>query len=274
MQNLSNNNIIHVIKDDVEYIQFKKLLEYKDIIQHCFTLRLNKKNDKEFDFAVNIQNRNNSIQNYKTICNYLDLNYNNVIRPIQTHTNNVVALEEKFTDKIDIYPKELQDVDGLITNKKDIILATGYADCTPLLFFDPIKNVIANSHSGWQGTVKKIGTKTLEKMINEYGSNPKDIIVCIAPTIRECHFEVEADVKEKFEEAFGVDANIVKKAQIPKKYYINTVNANKKALLQIGIKQENIIDSNICTVCNKDKFFSYRGNNKEEGRMTLVISLK
>ena len=72
----------------------------------------------------------------------------------------------------------------------------GFADCTPLLFYDPIKNVIANTHSGWKGTLQTIGVKTVEKMMSEYECKAKDIICCIGPHIRKCHFEVDADVKE------------------------------------------------------------------------------
>lgn len=273
MEDLSNENVIHVVQDDIEYIQFRKLLEYEDILRHCFTLRVNKMKNEEFDFAIKLNNRHHAIENCHTICNYLGLSANDIVRPIQTHTNNVVALQHKFKDAVDLYPKELNEVDGVITDKKNIVLSTGYADCTPLLFFDPVKKVIGNSHSGWVGTVKKIGQKTIEKMVNVYGCNPKDIIVCIAPTIRVCDFEVETDVKEQFEEAFGNDDNIIFKTDNPEKFFIDTVFANKKALMEMGVLSENIIDSNLCTVCHKDKMFSYRGNDAEDGRSTAIIAL-
>ena len=97
----------------------------------------------------------------------MNLSYKNVVRPTQTHTDTIVSLESKYTQDIEISPKQLNDVDGLITNKPNIILSTRYADCTPLFFFDPVKKVIASVHSGWKGTVKKIGLKTINKMIKE-----------------------------------------------------------------------------------------------------------
>ena len=74
------------------------------------------------------------------------------------------------------YTKEsFQDIDGLITNQSGVALVTQYADCTPLIFCDPVKKVIATSHSGWRGTVKEIGKLTVEKMMREFGSDPADI---------------------------------------------------------------------------------------------------
>lgn len=203
----------------------------------------------------------------------MNLSYKNVVRPTQTHTDTIVSLESKYTQDIEISPKQLNDVDGLITNKTNIILSTRYADCTPLFFFDPVKKVIASVHSGWKGTVKKIGLKTINKMIKEYGSKPENIIVCIGPTIRGCHFEVSDDVRKMFENAFGIDEKMIKSSVDEGKYYINSVYANTKTFHEAGIKKENIIDSEICTVCSKDKFFSFRGNNKESGRMVALICL-
>jgi len=271
MKVLDNENIVHVKADNIEYIQFKRLLEYDNIIKHAFTCKIEDSKD-EFDFSSDENNNRNAIENYKKICTKLGLNYNNVIRPIQTHTNIVECIDRKYSDTINLYPMELKNVDGLITDKKNIVLCTRYADCTPLYFFDPKKRVIGNVHSGWRGTVSKIGKNCIEKMIGMYNCNPKDIIICIGPTIRECHFEVEDDVKILFEQSFGNDKDIIKNGKDEGKYYINTVSANIKSFLELGILPENIIDSKICTVCNKDKFFSYRAK-KEAGRMTAIISL-
>ena len=137
-------------------------------------------------------------KNYEKICKIINLNSNNVVRPLQTHTNCV----KNIYNEIGILPKGLENVDGLITNQKNKILSVIFADCTPIFLYDPKKNVIGNIHSGWKGTVSKIGKVAIEKMIKEYGCNVQDIIACIGPTIRKCHFEVDADVKEVFEDVF------------------------------------------------------------------------
>ena len=200
MKNLSNKNIIHVKKDNVEYIQFRILLKYKQEIKHCITLKsLNFGNVNDYETV-----QEEVINNYKLVCKNLNLDYNNIVRPKQTHTDVIKRINKKENINIpDIFLEYLEDVDGVITKEKDIILSTVYADCIPLLFFDPIKKVIANIHSGWQGTLKRIGQKAVKRLIEEYDCNPKDLICCIGPSIRKCHFEVDKDVKDMFDGKFN-----------------------------------------------------------------------
>jgi len=266
--NLSNENIIHIKRKDVEYIQFRKLLEYPQIT-HCITLR---KNDLDFGNINTYDSMKNEVEeNYKKICNELGLEYKNIVRPRQTHTDNIKRVDKKENlEEMDIYLDYLNDVDAVITDKSKLILSTTYADCIPLLFFDPVKNVIANVHSGWKGTLKTIGKKTVEKMIAEYNCNPQDLICCIGPNIQSCHFEVEEDVNELFSKKFGKKFS---KEKENGKYLIDTVAINKTTLQEIGVQEENIIDSKICTVCNNEEFYSYRADNKGEKRFISLINI-
>lgn len=271
MIDLSNENVIHVKNKNVEYIQFRKLLEYKEI-KHCYTLNAN-----NFDVAGNDDmeiKKDNVLANYKIISNELGLDYNNIIRPYQTHTDVVESIENSY-NCIQIFPKEYRNVDGLVTNKTNIILSLSYADCIPLFFYDPIKKVIGNIHSGWKGTLKKIGQKAVYKMIEKYNCKPEDIICCIGPSIRKCHFEVDEDVKELFYKEFKytnkTDDIIIKKDK--SKYNIDTVLINEIILQEAGLKKENIIDSKLCTVCNANYMHSYRVNAENAGRNTGVITL-
>ena len=268
---LSNENVIHIKKSGIQYLQFKKLLEYNEIVQHCFTL-------KPLDFGNNDTYEHNKkiiTENYKTICNCLNLDYNNIIRPFQVHSNSIKTVTEKG-----IFLDEYQNIDGLITSKPNQILSLTYADCIPLYFFDSNKKIIANIHSGWQGTLKKIGKIAVEKLIKEYNSKCEDIICVIGPCIRKCHFEVDEEVQKefsnKFTEIVGINdliskGNIIKGKQ---KYYIDTVEINRRMLKEEGLKEENIIDSKICTVCNSDLIYSYRGNDETMCRNTSLICLK
>ena len=278
MKDLSNENIIHIQNNGIEYIQFKRLLEYKDILVHGYsigrnvnfrTLRVGENMDKE--------NVKNGIENYKNLCNSLNLDYRNIVKTNQTHTNNVKIISKKINkDEPDINLLEYKYTDGLITNKKGLILSTTNADCILLLFFDPIKKVIANVHSGWRGTLKRIAVKTIEKMEEEYNSKPENIIVCISPSIRKCHFEVDEDVKDLFEKEFKEfeKYKFIEKQENKNKWNIDTVYLNKEMLISLGIKETNIIDSKICTVCNKDKIHSYRVEKQEYGLETAIIALK
>lgn len=270
MTDLSNENIVHIKNNGIEYIQFKKLLEYEDILTHCFTL-------KPLDFGDNgnYETKKELVENnYKVISDELKIDYKNIVRPYQTHTNNV----KEVRDNSGIFLSEYLDVDGLITNKRNKVLSLTFADCTPIYLFDANKKVIGNIHSGWQGTVKQIARKAIEKMIEVYNCNPKDIICAIGPSIRKCHFEVEDDVKEKFENEFNYMENIIFKAEKEslgnQKYYIDTSKINKNMLLEMGLKEENIIDCNICTVCNFELIHSYRKERQNAGRNTAIIMLK
>ncbi len=270
IKDLSNENIIHIKKDNVEYLQFKKLNKYSDILTHCFTLR-------ELDFkGFNDYKENKDFitENYNKICNALDLKYEYICRPNQTHTKNVKCVYEGDEG---IYLDKFKNVDALVTNKKNKALVLAFADCMPLVFFDPIKKVIANTHSGWRGTLKRISEETVKCMIKEYNSNPENIICLIGPTIRKCHFEVDKDVKDLFYNEFknleNID-NYITKQNEKEKYNIDAVQINKQMLLDLGLKQKNIIDSKICTVCNKDKIHSYRADKENSGRNIMLICLK
>ena len=269
MKDLSNENIVHIKKNGLEYIQFRKLLEYKNV-EHCFTL-------KPLDFAGNAsyeEKREEVEKGLKFLSEEFDFDVKDICRPKQTHTDKVEKVEDSDEG---IYLKMFDNVDGFVTDKKNKVLMLSFADCTPLLFYDPIKKVIANTHSGWRGTLQSIGVRTIEKMISECGSKPEDIICCIGPHIRKCHFEADKDVKDLFYNKFKnleQIEEIITYNQKKDKYYIDTSKINKRILLNIGLKEENIIDSNVCTVCNSDICHSYRAEKEVSGRAVTIIYLK
>lgn len=277
---LSNENIIHVNKNGVQYIQFRKLLEYSDIIRHAYSLgtdvnfrtaKVNKQqlSRNEYELAIN---------SYKNLCDSIGSDYINTVKTNQNHTDTIKIANKKIKeDEPDFNLEEYKETDGIVTNKKNLILSTTNADCILLLLFDPIKKVIANVHSGWRGTLQRISTKAIEKMEKEYNCNPKDIICCICPSIRKCHFEVEKEVKDMFEEEFKsiVEKNdIITETISSKKWTIDTVLINQIILEEKGLKKENIIDSKICSVCNSNLVHSYRVEKEGYRLETAIIELK
>lgn len=279
---LSNENVVHIKKGKQEYLQFRKLLEYKDIITHAYSLGI----DKNFRTAraggtkLEKEEYDKAVEDYKELCKSIGCDYKNLVKTNQSHTDNVKVVENKIEkDKPDFNKEEYNNTDGLITDKKNLILSTTNADCILLMFFDPVKKVIANVHSGWRGTIQRISVKTVEKMKKEFDSKPEDIICLICPSIRKCHFEVENDVKSLFEEEFkdlgkeNLDKIIEEK--IPnKKWNIDTVLINQIILENEGLKKENIIDSKICSVCNSDIIHSYRAEKQGYGLNTAIVLLK
>ena len=271
--NLSNKNIIHVINGEVEYLQFKKLLEYSEI-KHAFGI-------KPLDYRAHGENNKEVPQAYSKLLKSLKIDYNSLVRPGQKHTNNVQVIYQKENiDAPDYNLKYLDETDGLITNKPNITLATTNADCIVLLFFDPVKKVIASVHSGWRGTFKKISQVTIDKMKSEFDCNPQDIIVCICPSIRACHFEVEDDVKEECENLFkytGRLNEIIKQGEIKEgrqKYFVDTILITKIMLKEKGLLPENIIDSEICSMCSSEKIHSRRADGIEYGLGAGIIAIK
>lgn len=192
----------------------------------------------------------------------------------QTHSDhiNVVTSEDveafgrgEFASRYDRYNEALDnftsegykgdgilylDSDGALTDVKGVMLTTLHADCIPLFFYDPKKEVIGMVHSGWKGTVKEIGRVAVLKMQEVYGCEPGDVLVHIGPGISECCFEIDEDVYEMFKEP-----KYVKKGS---KYYVDLKHYNKRMLMDVGIDEDHITISDHCTCCEDDLFESYR----------------
>ena len=282
MKDLSNENVIHIIKDGVEYLQFRKLLEYDNIITHAYSLGtdFNFRTAKANKEALPQNEYNKAIDSYNKICNALNVDYINIVKTNQEHTDNIKIVEEKVNKEfMDINLEEYKHTDGMITNKQNLMLSTTNADCILFLFFDPVTKNIANVHSGWKGTLQRISVKTVEKIQREFNCKPENIICCICPSIRKCHFEVDRDVKEMFEKEYedlkiSESTDIMEKQKDKEKWNIDTVLINKIILEQKGLKSENIIDSGICSVCNSNLMHSYRVEKQGYGLNTALISLK
>ena len=255
----------YYILDDgkTQLLKFKKIDEFKDKVELVYSL-------KSYNNGFKYEIKENSIVDvsltkFDKIAQSLNIDKTKIILPKQTHTDNIRIIEEKDIidsnnnctkkdnlDNIDsnlvtnLFYK-LRDIDGLITNVKGAILATTFADCTPLFFYDPIKNVIGNIHSGWPGTTKKIGAKAIDMLVKQMGCNPKNILCFIGPHIRKECFLVNDDVKEIFEKTFTdicKNYNVIEETNMHnekgKQYRIDTTLINKIMLKEKGILEENI----------------------------------
>lgn len=269
---LSNENIIHIKSNNIEYLQFKKLLEYDNHLLHAYGIK-----------GLDYRNHSNNIaiDSYKKILGEINLDIKTLTKPTQTHSNNVIAMYEKQNANTpDIGLEYLENADGIVTNKKNISIATTNADCNLIMFFDPTNNVICNVHSGWRGTFNKISQVAVRKMKSEYSCNPKNIIVCLCPSIRACHFEVDEDVmqicKNNFSYTNKLD-EIIRKGEIKEgkqKYNIDTILLTEILLMEEGILKSNIVDSGICSVCCSEKIHSRRADGVDYGLGTAIMSLK
>lgn len=187
----------------------------------------------------------------------------------QTHTTNVAVVRAE--DK----GRRFMETDGMITNVPGICLVTFYADCVPLYFVDPVKKVIGLSHSGWRGTVGKIGKVTVELMQKTYGSDPKDILAAIGPSICQDCYEVSEDVivkfQKSFEEKYWPELFYQKENG---KYQLNLWKANELVFEEAGILKKHIAVTNVCTHCNPDILFSHRITGNKRGNLSAFLALK
>ncbi len=280
LMDLSNENVIHRKEDGCEYLQFRKLLVYKEVINHAYSLGI----DKNYRTARVNQEKldeityKKAITDYQQLCQALETKVEHIVKTNQKHTGEVKIVKKKIKlTEPDINLEPYNQTDGLITNQKQIMLSTTNADCLLLLFFDPIKKVIANIHSGWRGTLQRIATKTVEKMKKEFQCKPEDIICCICPSIRKCHFEVQREVKDNFVQQFqdieSID-EIIEETIPNQKWHIDTVKINQILLQKEGLLTKNIIDSKICSVCHSELVHSYRVEKEGYGLHTALIELK
>jgi len=183
----------------------------------------------------------------------------------QIHSDIIVVVDPEV-DNFENPP----ECDALITDRPGIPLMVMTADCTPVLFFDPVRQVIAVAHAGRAGAVKGIVPKTIEKMCSEFGSRVEDITVVLGPSIGGCCYEVgEKIAQEVTEEGYGF-AVINREGR----YYLEVNAIIHRQLDAIGIKKEHIEDLGICNACENDTYFSYRADRQKTGRIAGVLMLK
>ena len=187
-----------------------------------------------------------------------------IVVPRQTHTTNVRVITDVPTSE------ELQDVDAVVTHLKDFCLCVSTADCVPVLLYDKEKQVIAAIHAGWRGTVGHIVEKTIEVMRAQYGTEGKDLVACIGPSISLESFEVGDEVYAAFEEA-GFD--MARIARRYKKWHLDLWEANRVQLLANGVLPEHIEVAGICTFQCYEDFFSARRLGIKSGRILSGIML-
>lgn len=272
------SNIMDInINNNVLYLTFKEFDKYK-FINHAFSTKIGGISQGEFS-SMNLgfnrgDPRENVIKNYHLFCDAAGFDYESLVASSQDHNTNIRVVNSSDRG-IGIYREhDMESVDGLVTNKKDVTLVTYYADCTPLFFIDPAKKVVGLAHAGWRGTVKKIGKVMVDKMLEIYGSDKSDIVCAIGPAIGFCCFEVDYPVFEIFSGLKDLDTNKFIKDNKNGKYMIDLHETNKQILIKAGIPEDNIIVSDICTKCSHELLFSHRETKGRRGGMAAMISLK
>lgn len=273
-------------------------LEQTGIVEHFFSTRYGGVSDGHL-YSLNFSYsqgdaEENVDENYRRAAAHLGMTSCDIVCSQQTHTTNVRRVTAADKGKGVVTKQDHTDIDGLITNEKGIILATFYADCVPLFIVDPVNQAIGLSHSGWRGTVAKMGKVTLDRMRAEYGTKPEDVRVAIAPSICQGCYEVSEDVALAFEKNFvRDDAKAVEylmryrqhyaKKDIDNcllyqkengKYQLDLWYANFRVFRDAGVPDQSIDVTDVCTCCNPSLLFSHRASKGKRGNLGAFLMLK
>lgn len=264
--------------DGVEYLSYP-LIEKTGIVAHGFSTRIGGVSEgvcSTMNLSFARGDKEEAVrENFRRMAHVLGVEPGDMVCSKQTHTTNVRVVTEEDRGKGITKSLDYTDVDGLITNVPGLCLVTFYADCVPLFFVDPVHRAIGLSHSGWRGTVGKIGKVTIEMMQKEYGTNPKDVIAAVGPSICQDCYEVSEDVIEQFRENF--DKKDWEKLFYRKengKYQLNLWNANEIVFTEAGIQKEHMAITNLCTCCNPDVLFSHRASQGKRGNLGAFMTIK
>lgn len=216
------------------------------------------------------------MENYRRIAAAIGFSADTAVCGDQTHTARVRVVTEEDAGKGVICEKDYHDVDGLVTNAPGLTLTTFYADCVPLFFIDPVHKAIGLSHSGWRGTVSRIGAETLRVMKKEFGTSPKDVYAAIGPSICQDCYEVSEDVAFRFYEEFPAyreDISLLYQKENGK-YQLNLWRANEIVLTEAGIQKQQLAFPGICTCCNPEFLFSHRASQGKRGNLAAFLGIK
>ncbi|MGN0308422.1 MAG: peptidoglycan editing factor PgeF [Lachnospiraceae bacterium] len=260
----------------VEYLVFPGL-EKTGAVDHLFSTRLggvSRAHLGTMNLSFTRGDKEEYVrENYRRIAETINCEIGDFVFSHQTHTANVRIITGKDRGKGLTEPLDYKDVDGLVTCESGIVLSAFFADCVPLFFVDPVNKVIGLSHSGWRGTIGRIGEKTIERM-EELGAMRECIRAAIGPSIcRDC-YEVGEDVASIFKQEFSEHQEEILKDKGEDKYLLNLWKANELILLEAGIRMENLETTNLCTCCNPELLFSHRASQGMRGNLGAFLRLK
>ena len=256
--------------DNRLYLQSDLLKSVKSI-SHCFTTKIGGVSCGKIEglnLGYRVGDEKISVDtNYRFVAKDIGFSFERITAGHQTHSANIQVITEDDAGKGVSRISDFTNVDGLVTNVRDLPIVVYYADCVPILLADETKGVVAAVHSGWRGTVEKIAAKAVEVMMNQFGSSPLDIKAAIGPSIGPCCFETGDEVACNFDKSLVSDCE-------NGKFMVNLWQANENILLGCGLKRENIDTFKMCTICNSDTLYSYRTHKESTGRMGAFVVLK
>jgi YfiH family protein len=205
-------------------------------------------------------------QNHERMYAALNLNENQACSVWQVHSADTVIANQPVQGR-----RWLALADGMVTDRPDTPLSMRFADCTPLLFFDPVQGVIGMAHAGWRGTVQGIGPNTVQTMVQAYGCKPANIQAGIGPCIGPDRYQVGEEVVDAVQARFGTIDGLIRRDPADGTAYLDLWEANRRDLQRVGVEQIEV--AGICTAEHTDEFFSHRAEKGRTGRFGAVLTL-
>lgn len=263
---------------EVEYLTFP-ILEQTGMVRHLFSTRVGGVSEDIYgtmNLSYTRGDRKEAVdENFRRIARVLGCDLDDIVCSDQTHTVNLRIVSREDGGKGILTPKDYSDIDGLMTDEPGLVLATFYADCVPLYFVDTKRRAIALAHSGWRGTVARMGRCVTEKMCETYGTDPADLVAVIGPSICQACYEVSGDVAEAFAGEFCRDGQseeiLTDKGN--GKYQLDLWRANEIVLTEAGVPAEQIQVTDLCTCHNSDYLFSHRASHGKRGNLGAFLGI-
>lgn len=256
---------------DMDYYKIEQL-DNTGLVKTCCVY----KNQGRFRiYSYNEKDNMNDLKYYRELANDFGITPNDMIRIPQAHTSNILVADRELSGSGVVYREVEDGVDGVITNEKRILLLTIESDCTPVFILDKKKKAVAMIHSGWRGAVSKITEKAIDKMIENYGTDKKDLLIHFGPSICGDCYEVESDLIPEFKKILDDDGiNIVFKKHKEKenKFLLDVTKAIYLSLIKYGIDSDNMSRTNICTY-HSGLFNSWRKEQDKTKQMLTGIML-
>ena len=240
---------------------------------HCFTTRFGGVSTgllSSMNIAIKLdETEENVTRNFEILGDALGFGIHDLVLTRQIHSDIVRTVTR--ADCSGCLHRNYPECDALVTNDPGVALTVFTADCTPLLFHDPVTGAVGAAHAGWKGTAQNIGGKTVASMAASFGCDPANIRAAIGPNVSFCHFETDWDVPEAMLNTFGEEVRPFIR-QSGDKYYVNLKEINALALRRAGVQRIEISDA--CTMCSPDRFWSHRITGSNRGSQGAIIVCK
>ncbi|MDO4732997.1 MAG: peptidoglycan editing factor PgeF [Bacillota bacterium] len=226
---------------------------------------------KGLDLNPKLEDRALLRENCSRFCRALGIPLERIVFSRQTHTTNLLEVDQQHAGQGLDRPREFQDIDGLLTRTEELPLFTFYADCCPLLFYAADQRIAAAAHAGWRGTVADMAGCMLRRL-QSLGAKPRAIYAAIGPSAGPCCYQIDEGTAAHFR---SIDASTLRPdPAAPGKFLADLWQANFLLLRRAGLPEQNIAISRLCTICNPDSFYSYRVQGNARGTLAAAVMLR